>query len=443
MNLLDAQLNQRFQEGVAYLNANNIAAAYQIFKDIIRTQRNFLTLNAYAISSHLLGLHHEAIHSINLAIDLEPNNVEGYKNKIEFLKPQAKYTEIIQCANELALIGSNEEELSLFKAEVYSKINKPFYALKEYQRVIKINYPDQAASIDQLNGQDTLYHLENLRKRKTPYLDYPMHVAFETYAMCNAKCTFCVYPDLERQGEMMSMSLIDKIIADLEEIPKDVGFQLSPFGVNEPFLDKRIFSILEKISTKLPNASITLTSNAIPLNKINLDKLLHFKLGYLWLSVVDHRKEVYEEKMKISYDKMLKNLHMIHNLKETGNFTARVVISRLLDHSENDDHFIAFFKDKFPLFETCLWPYTNWLGKTSNPITSDIADIPCSHWFEFRISSSGLVQHCCMDGHVDFPWGDVNKKSILEIYNQPNYRNLRLNTYSRRTVEPCNSCNLR
>jgi hypothetical protein len=248
---------------------------------------------------------------------------------------------------------------------------------------------------------------------------------------------------MERIGTMMPMELIDKIINDLQEIPKHLPFQLSPFGVNEPFLDTRIFTILEKITDKLPNASITLTSNAAPLNQVNIDRLSTFTLEYLWLSIVDHRKDVYEEKMMLNYDLMLRNLELIHLAKASKKLKTRIVVSRLLDNTPYDQEFTNFIKERFPLFEVCLWPYSNWLQRTSNQVTENVANIPCEHWFEFRSSSTGEVQHCWMDGHLDYPWGNVHTHSVLEIYNQDQYKQLRTNTFSRKQVSPCNTCSLR
>src|SRR5262249_47912810 len=73
------------------------------------------------------------------------------------------------------------------------------------------------------------------RLRRSPYLDYPQEVHIETLAMCNASCTFCPYPTMERQGDRMSDALIDKIIDDLTKIPQNIRFNIAPFKVNEPF----------------------------------------------------------------------------------------------------------------------------------------------------------------------------------------------------------------
>lgn len=308
---------------------------------------------------------------------------------------------------------------------------------------LKALFPQHAARIDQLTPGDLAYHNNVLQMRRSPLLDYPMHVKLETYAQCNAHCDFCVYSDMERQGQMMPMEQIDKVLEDLQAIPRSMVFQLSPFCVNEPFLDKRIFSILEKIETRLPNAQITLTSNGSPLTDDNLRKLAKHNINYLWLSVIDYRKDVYEARMGLDFERTLERLDRIHQAKAEGWFDTRIVVSRLIDHTEHDQKFKEFIELRYPLFEVCLWPFTNWMGRTPNAPTSSVADIPCSHWFEFQINASGNVPHCCVDGHEDYSWGNVKDQSVLEIYNLPAYRKLRESTFSRQDVEPCNRCNLR
>src|SRR5271167_4443670 len=131
--------------------------------------------------------------------------------------------------------------------------------------------------------------------RKSPYLDFPAHVHLETNALCNAACNFCPYPTLERKGTKMPVELITKIIEDLRDIPQTLPFHLSPFKVNEPFLDTRLFSILAQINERLPNASLTLTTNASPITAKQLARLAGVRnLSYLWISMNDHRQAEYE-----------------------------------------------------------------------------------------------------------------------------------------------------
>jgi len=152
-----------------------------------------------------------------------------------------------------------------------------------------------------------------LQTRQTPYLDYPKHVHLETKALCSAACNFCPYPTLERKGTVMPDDLIAKVIEDLTAIPADLPFQLSPFKVSEPFLEQRLFDILATINAKLPNAQITLTSNASPLTESRLKRLLSIQnISYLWISFNDHRRDAYEATMSLSYDHTLDRLRLLH-----------------------------------------------------------------------------------------------------------------------------------
>ncbi|UZQ54543.1 hypothetical protein OOK60_00230 [Trichothermofontia sichuanensis B231] len=55
------------------------------------------------------------------------------------------------------------------------------------------------------------------------------------------------------------------------------------------------------INAKLPNAQITLTSNASPLTESRLKRLLSIQnISYLWISFNDHRRDAYEATMSLS-----------------------------------------------------------------------------------------------------------------------------------------------
>ena len=104
----------------------------------------------------------------------------------------------------------------------------------------------------------------------------------------------------------MSDELIDKIITDLKKIPADVPFFIAPFKVNEPFLDKRIFSVCAKINEHLPNAQLRLFSNGSPLTKENLEKVSAIgKVAHLWISLNEIEARAYENLMQLPLDRTL------------------------------------------------------------------------------------------------------------------------------------------
>ena len=276
--------------------------------------------------------------------------------------------------------------------------------------------------------------------RQTPYLDYPAHVHFETLAKCNAACVFCPYPTMERKGTMMPDALIAKVIGDLQDIPSTLSFQLSVFKVSEPFLDVRLFDIIGDINAKLPNATITLTSNASPITEDKLAQLAKIKkCGYLWISFNDHREKEYEATMKLPYKRTIERLNLIHQKRSSGELNIRIVLSRIGDSTSVDQEFVQWVRINYPLFETSIFPRGNWLGQTGAPDLV-VPNVGCSRWFDLSITATGTVAHCCMDGKAEYPIGDVNTQHCLDIYNAPHYRQLRESTFTRADAIPCNRC---
>lgn len=276
--------------------------------------------------------------------------------------------------------------------------------------------------------------------RRSPYMQFPAHVHLETMAVCNAACEFCPYPTLERQGTKMSDALIKKVVGDLADIPRNVPFQLSPFKVNEPFLDVRLFDLLEYFNRRLPHANLTLTSNASPITEKSVERLKRVRnLEYLWISFNDHRPEHYTRVMKLPYQRTLERLQMIHAKAAAGELPFRVIVSRVGDGSPDDAEFCQWVTKTFPKFEFSVFQRGGWIGQVDTQI-GEVPNVGCTRWFDLSITATGIVAHCCMDGQAKYPIGNVANQHALAIYNNPEYRKLREKTATRRDVSPCNAC---
>jgi len=284
------------------------------------------------------------------------------------------------------------------------------------------------------------YQARVLDLRRSPYLDFPAHVHLETLSLCNARCGFCPYPGLDRKGHRMSDALIEKILGDLTAIPRILPFQLSPFKVNEPFLDPRLFGVLGAIEAVLPQATITLTTNASPLTEAMLDRLARVRnLGYLWISLNEHRPDAYEALMGLPWARTEARLRMLHARCRAGALAGRVVLSRVGDGSPVDAEFCEWVARHYPGFEPSVFRRGGWLGQVDTE-TPAVPDVGCERWFDLSITSTGTVAHCCMDGRAAWPIGDVTTQHALDIYNAPRYRSLRERALTRRQASPCRAC---
>jgi hypothetical protein len=339
------------------------------------------------------------------------------------------------------------------QALLYLLQGKSETALKEFSRLAKNTDTESAAWLAvaqyyaaeagrSLTAATFFGQLTVERLRRSPYMDYPLEVHIETLTSCNAKCSFCPYTTLDRIGTKMSDALIDKIISDLEAIPQTLPFGISPFKVNDPLIDKRIFDICGRINRRLPNARPRLFTNGSPLTDSIIERIAKIeRLQHLWISLNEIEAEAYQTVMGLPLERTLKCLDRLHQTVEAGNFPHPVIVSRVRDRSVRDENFVEFVRQRYPRFFPSVMPYASWAGQieTAEPLTTPPTG--CARWFELSIMSTGQVALCCMDGEGKHVIGDIAQDSALAIYNAPPYRKLRENTATRLDAGfPCNQC---
>jgi hypothetical protein len=279
--------------------------------------------------------------------------------------------------------------------------------------------------------------------RQTRYVDFPKQIHIETLTQCNASCNFCPYPGLDRKKNRMPDEVLYKILADLRDIPADLPFELCPFNVNEPFLDVRIFDVLAYCNKHLANASLVITTNGSPLAEKVLDRLQAVQnIGVLYVSFADHRQAEYEAAMQIPYAKTLERLDALHAAIAKGTLSFPVCVTRVGNGTTADADFVAWMNNRYPAFRAQVFRRQNWLGQVSQMAQDAVPHVSCHRWFEMHIISSGVVAHCCMDGRAEWPMGDVSGKHLLDVYNAPHFRDMRLKAISRQSLAPCNTCSL-
>lgn len=293
-----------------------------------------------------------------------------------------------------------------------------------------------------LSATSFLNQLPIERLRHSPYMDYPIEVTIETLTVCNAHCSFCPYPTLERRGERMGDALIDKIIGDLEAIPRTLPFGISPFKVNDPLLDKRIFDICRRINRRLPNARPRLFTNGSPLTDTMIGRIAQIEhLQHLWISLNEIEAGNYQRVMGLPLERTLLRMDQLHRAVEAGHFPHPVIVSRVRDGGPADEAFVAFVQQRYPRFAIAVMPYASWAGQIASAERLAIPATGCVRWFELSIMATGQVALCCMDGEGKHPIGNVAHDNALAIYNAPSYRKLRQDTVSRLDAGfPCNQC---
>jgi len=283
----------------------------------------------------------------------------------------------------------------------------------------------------------------NSEARRRLHLDWPAFVHLETIALCNAACSFCPYPAMERKGERMPDALIEKVIGELGDIPPEIPFQIAPYKVSEPFLEQRLFDILDLVNARLPNAYVSLISNGTALTERKIDRMLKVrKLAYLHVSLNFDNPGEYQQVMKLPFGLTLRRLRALHRRKLDGDVPFPVRLTRVSDGTTADARYVHWVRREFPAFEPIVTRRNDWIRDVpGDPANSEVPDAPCHRWFDLSITATGKVAMCCMDGDAKYVKGDVNDHHVLEIYNQPHLRRMREMLISRRAAgDPCNRC---
>lgn len=275
--------------------------------------------------------------------------------------------------------------------------------------------------------------------RRKRYMDYPSQVHIETVARCNARCEFCVYPDIERKGRKMSDELFRKILSDLSKIPAEHRYSVVPYKINDPFLDPGIIDKLRWINEELPHARIILTTNAIALTRKHIEGLNTVRnFEFLWLSLNGYDRASYRRRMGVdAFDRVVQN---IHKVRKWFRYPEVVRIGRVNTNTDEDQRFYRFVRETFG---EQRWVAGNMQGDFLGDVDQcypTIPEMPCCHWFELSITCTGKVSLCCMDGHCHYPIGDVRKQGALDVYNGKQYRLLREKGFRRKAVQPCAAC---
>lgn len=267
-----------------------------------------------------------------------------------------------------------------------------------------------------------------------PYLHQPREVAIETLALCNARCTFCPYPTIERQGARMPDELLSRLMDELATF--DHAFSFTPFKLSDPLIEPRIEAILARLA-HIPMASLRLFTNGQALTEAKLRAIAGVRnVEHLWVSLNEIDAQRYREVMGLDLRITLRNLDRLHDHVVAGSFGHKVIVSAV--GTERTD-VVAFIQGRWPRFETWRVTRNSWLGFTEAE-TTEVPDTTCGRWWEINIHADGKVALCCQDADARFAIGDVTTQTILEVYNSWYFKERRQKLLSRRQVPVCRTC---
>lgn len=287
---------------------------------------------------------------------------------------------------------------------------------------------------------------------------FPKTVVIETQFGCNAGCVFCQYTELkdELPHGKMSMELFARIAKECAPFPVERFILCLD---NEPLLDPQLAERFALLREHCPKSARNLTTNASVLTPERVEQLIGGGLvDELFMSINGYSKEVYEELMKLPFERTMANVDAFCSwLKAHPDVKARlrvrvnVVKTRRVAPEIPDMKRRWEDQEGFELHVIDMDNRGDQLDMKQNAaVAADAADMKpnttCRRPFHTMVITwEGKAVLCCVDYRRDVVLGDANTTSIPDIWNGPRATQLRKEYLAGKfkNLKPCRTCKVK
>ena len=288
--------------------------------------------------------------------------------------------------------------------------------------------------------------VKRLLLRRVPA--FPRVIQIQTRTGCNGGCVFCPYEeshDAVPQGVMP-----DDLYARLvDEIARDGSARrLSPFLMNEPFLDRNLLEKARLMKRRVPRARVLVTTNAGVLHPAVVDDLVGdnpFHAVYISMQGVE--KEPYEDTMRgaLVFEKTLANMEYLIQRRNAAAPGLKIVVTMVKTNKIDAEKAVAFWKARG--VEAQYTHLENRGGNSSAFSQLNAGDKrifkDCTRLLKHAyILFNGDMVLCCTDYYKTMVLGNVAESSIRGVWNSTRAKEIRRNFLlgNLREVPLCAKC---
>ncbi len=272
-------------------------------------------------------------------------------------------------------------------------------------------------------------------------LKKPFTILIEPSSLCNFKCIQC-FQSLKTDSYFtknrcnMSFDTYMKVIEQLKEWNeiKLKVLKLSLYG--EPLLNKDFCEMLRVAREASIAERIETTTNASLLTERIAEKLVEYQLDYVRVSIYspDQRKHEKITGSKLDIGKIHENLKVLQTVKKRAVSDRPFIALKMLDaYGAENDAFLKMYSDVAD--EIYIDKPHNWIntgeGKFTDALYKDNSSVAnedmknsaapkkaCPMAFTtMSVRSNGDVAPCCVDFIGGINLGNVNDKSLKELWN--------------------------
>jgi len=262
---------------------------------------------------------------------------------------------------------------------------------------------------------------------------FPRTVQIQTQTGCNAACVFCPYPDSynEVPKGKMSDELFAKIVHEI------AGYRLtkriSPYLMNEPFLDRAILEKSRYIKKHIPRSKLTVTTNAGPLKREIVDDLVRDNpFRSIYISFQGIEKEAYERTMQgnLIMEKTRENVEYLIEQRHKFTPNLKIVVTMVKTSMIDAESAVKYWQSRGVESQYTALENRGGNVKEFDGLNGGQKRIfkDCTRLFkQAYILWNGDMVLCCTDYFKTIVLGNCKESSIYDVWNSPRAINIRRN----------------
>lgn len=298
------------------------------------------------------------------------------------------------------------------------------------------------------------------------YLEFPKIIRIEPSSLCNLKCLHCSTGTKDIKRELMNEETFSLIIKNIKKRVDCIKVVVLYHGgeplVNEKFED--MVAELKNIGIK----KIKTVSNGMLLNEERIDSIINSNLDEIEFSLdgdsinqnnmirkgCDYQKVVHNIKLLLLKKRNLNKSIPEITISNTQFLTSKTMNSCVIDSCNTPAYLLKEFSEElksgdsinFKCNYAMCWPDMNidkeifdlkevYVGRDDYNYCDNINST-------ITIRSNGNIVPCCYDLTNKTVLGNINNKTIEEIWNNDEYNSLRENISNYIYPEMCKKCNV-
>lgn len=287
----------------------------------------------------------------------------------------------------------------------------------------------------------------------------PVSLSIEPAAICQLHCPECALGSnqLMRSNKLMDLDLYKRII---DEVEPNLLYLLLYFQ-GEPFLSPTIFDMITYADNK--NIYTATSTNGQSIDQTVASKIVKSGLKKIIISLDGVTQETYETyRIGGNLNKTLQAIEFINAEKKAQNSRFPAIELQMIVFRHNEHEIEAFKKiaqkmkvQKITIKTAQIYNYTEKTEliptikkysryKTINgnwELKKKLHNRCLRMWQSAVITTDGELLPCCFDKNADFSYGNLNKYSVKELWNNDKALSFRKRILSnRKSIDMCQNC---